>query len=539
MRFLVCAVCLLLPGAAAQSDVCGIATKNSRIVGGQAAPDGAWPWQVSIHRGGGHYCGGSLINNMWVLSAAHCMSGDASEYSVFIGRQSQKGPNPNEVSRTITQFINHPDYNEATVDNDMSLLKLSSSVTFTDYIKPVCLAASGSAFHSGTDTWITGWGSINSGVPLPPPQNLMEVEVPIIGNRQCFCNYNSRDIRITDNMLCAGLSEGGKDSCQGDSGGPLVRKQNGRWIQAGVVSFGIGCALPDLPGVYARVSRYEAWINNHITANQPGFIAFSSSGTDSDQSVTCPSLPSTNTTTTPPNTIDIAAVCGMAPKNSRIVGGQAAPDGAWPWQVSIHRGGGHSCGGSLINNMWVLSAAHCMSGDASKYSVFIGRQSQEGPNPNEVSRTITQFINHPDYNEATQDNDMSLLKLSSSVTFTDYIKPVCLAASGSALHSGTDTWITGWGDINSGVPLPPPQNLMEVEVPIIGNRQCFCNYNSTIRITDNMLCAGLSEGGKDSCQMPLDKSTKQEEAVVSQFQYSALDSSNFFQGLYMFILKLR
>uniref|UniRef100_A0AAV2KGG8 Peptidase S1 domain-containing protein n=1 Tax=Knipowitschia caucasica TaxID=637954 RepID=A0AAV2KGG8_KNICA len=111
--------------------------------------------QVSIHRGGGHYCGGSLINNMWVVMPVNTLW--------FIGRQSQKGPNPNEVSRTITQFINHPDYNEATVDNDMSLLKLSSSVTFTDYIKPVCLAASGSAFHSGTDTWITGWGSIKSG----------------------------------------------------------------------------------------------------------------------------------------------------------------------------------------------------------------------------------------------------------------------------------------------------------------------------------------------------------------------------------------
>uniref|UniRef100_A0A8C9R459 Zgc:100868 n=1 Tax=Scleropages formosus TaxID=113540 RepID=A0A8C9R459_SCLFO len=250
--------------------LCGQAPLNTKIVGGQNAAPGSWPWQVSMRYQGSHVCGGSLINNQWILSAAHC-------FALIRYELQDQGTNPNSVSVSVSSITVNPNYNGNTNDNDLALVQLSSTVSFSDYIQPICLAASGSTFYNGTETWVTGWGNIQSG------DLQLEVQVPVVGNGKCNCLYGPGS--ITDNMLCAGLLAGGKDSCQGDSGGPLVVKQGSVWVQAGIVSFGNGCAEPNYPGVYTRVSQYQSWISSVITSNLPGFVTYFSSGTNSD--VTC------------------------------------------------------------------------------------------------------------------------------------------------------------------------------------------------------------------------------------------------------------
>uniref|UniRef100_A0A3Q2NT87 Prostasin-like n=1 Tax=Fundulus heteroclitus TaxID=8078 RepID=A0A3Q2NT87_FUNHE len=252
--------------------VCGIAPQNPKIVGGQDALLGSWPWQVSLKKFGSHFCGGSLINKNWVLSAAHCVNNwNKIKEIVSLGQlQLQGGNTDTQVSVGIDEITAHPQYDSGTSDNDIALLRLSSPVKFTNYIRPVCLAASDSAFNNGTASWVTGWGNTALGVPLRPPQTLQEVKVSVIGNRQCSCLYGSGV--ITNNMICAGDLSGGKDACQGDSGGPMVSKQGSRWIQSGVVSFGEGCALPNRPGVYARVTEKTLKVNCCALRNPEQFF---------------------------------------------------------------------------------------------------------------------------------------------------------------------------------------------------------------------------------------------------------------------------
>lgn len=263
---------LVFTGAGAQSIVCGSAPLNTktRIVGGETASPGSWPWQVSLQRNGFPFCGGSLVTDQWILTAAHCFQGSGDTTSglmAVLGEDSISVSSPNQVSKSVSEIINHPSYDSSNNDNDMCLLKLSSGVNFTNYIQPVCLTAANTVPSTGSDVWVTGWGTLSSGGSTP--DRLQEVMVPVVSQAQCESSYSTQDITITNNMLCAGV--GGRDSCQGDSGGPMVYKINGSWVQAGVVSFGIGCALSTYPGVYAKVSQYTSWISGH-TDRTAGFM---------------------------------------------------------------------------------------------------------------------------------------------------------------------------------------------------------------------------------------------------------------------------
>ncbi|XP_037544049.1 serine protease 27-like [Nematolebias whitei] len=277
-----CAVMLILfcKGCHSQHPECGRMVASSRIIGGQNAPVGSWPWQAVFKLYGSFFCGGSLITNQWVLTAAHCLtSNDVTGIQVHLGVHSLSGSNPNEVIRSLDQIICHPQYNGQTYENDICLVKLSNPVNFTDYVSPTCLASDNSTFDDGLSTWITGFGSTSD--------ILQEVAVPIVGNNACTC-YLQDFAGITENMICAGKLAGGKDTCQGDSGGPLMTHDGFAWVQAGVVSFGDGCALPKRPGVYTRVSQYHEWISDNIKGTKPGFVTFTSSGSDDDLYFTCP-----------------------------------------------------------------------------------------------------------------------------------------------------------------------------------------------------------------------------------------------------------
>ncbi|XP_043942152.1 serine protease 27-like [Protopterus annectens] len=251
---------------------CGKPKYNTRIVGGTYATEGAWPWQVSIQKNEEHICGGCLISDSWVVTAAHCFNRFDAEYmfQVKIGSHQLLGTNVHEISRGVSAIMIHEDFTDSPYRNDMALLQLDESVNFTDYIRPVCLPNASLVFPDGKMCWVTGWGRIKYGESLPAPKTLQEVNVPIISQPVCDCLYHkdsnillSEQI-VSSDAICAGYVSGGKDACQGDSGGPLVCNVGDVWVLAGLVSWGDKCALPNRPGVYSRLSAYQDWLQTYV-----------------------------------------------------------------------------------------------------------------------------------------------------------------------------------------------------------------------------------------------------------------------------------
>ncbi|XP_051012071.1 suppressor of tumorigenicity 14 protein [Acomys russatus] len=246
---------------------CGLRsfTKQARVVGGTNADEGEWPWQVSLHAlGQGHLCGASLISPNWLVSAAHCFMDDRNfKYSdhtmwtAFLGlldqsKRSASGVQEHKLKRIIT----HPSFNDFTFDYDIALLELEKPAEYSTVVRPICLPDTTHVFPAGKAIWVTGWGHTQEGGT--GALVLQKGEIRVINQTTC---EDLMPQQITPRMMCVGFLSGGVDSCQGDSGGPLSSVEaEGRIFQAGVVSWGEGCAQRNKPGVYTRLPVLRDWI---------------------------------------------------------------------------------------------------------------------------------------------------------------------------------------------------------------------------------------------------------------------------------------
>ncbi|RXN10210.1 trypsin-2-like protein [Labeo rohita] len=538
-------VFLVLLGAA-------FALDDEKIVGGYECKPYSQPWQVSLNSGY-HFCGGSLVNENWVVSAAHCYM---SRIEVRLGEHNIVITEGSEQFIYSDKVIRHPNYNSWTLDSDIMLIKLSKPATLNQYVQPVSLPTG--CATAGTNCSVTGWGNTMSSTA--DSNKLQCLEIPILSNSNCNNSYPGM---ITNTMFCAGYLEGGKDSCQtifdlesldrphdfifvDEAGFNLTkRRRTGRniigqraivevpgqrggnvTICAAISNHGVlhhhvtlgpyntqhllrfianlrdilfelqvqdhqGQELNENPIptyviVWDNVSFHRAapereWFNineQFMNLYLPPYSPFLNpieeffsswrwkaydrqpyTRGDSGGPVVCNSqlhgIVSWGYGCAEKNHPGVYAkgdsggpvVCNgelqVALDDDKIVGGYECTPYSQPWQVSLNSGY-HFCGGSLVNENWVVSAAHCYM---SRIEVRLGEHNIVINEGSEQFIYSDKVIRHPNYSSWDLDSDIMLIKLSTPATLNQYVQPVALP-SGCA-PAGTKCSVTGWGNTMS------------------------------------------------------------------------------------------
>ncbi|XP_061385410.1 transmembrane protease serine 9-like [Danaus plexippus] len=501
---------------------CGERNEEPRIVGGSSTDVNAYPWTARLIYYKSFGCGASVINDRYVITAAHCVKGFMwFLFKVKFGEHDRCDTGHVPETRTVVKMYVH-NFTLTELTNDISLLQLNRPLEYTHAIRPVCLPKTADNLYVGKIATVAGWGAVQETGKWSC--TLLEAQLPILSNENC--TKTKYDVtKIKEVMMCAGYPETAhKDACTGDSGGPLFMENSEHAYELiGIVSWGYGCARKGYPGVYTRVTKYLDWIRDNTqdacycdyalgekAFNETKETTTAASG-NIESSINTSSSTS-STTTTPATTFDQEMLdelyqdsqnrcncrCGERNEESRIVGGVETSVNEFPWVARLTYFNKFYCGGMLINDRYILTAAHCVKGLMwFMIKVTLGEHNRCNDS-RPVTRYVVQVVAH-NFTYLTFRDDVAVLRLNEPIEISDTIKPVCLPQITDNDYVGVKAIAVGWGSI--GEQKNHSCTLLNVELPVLSNDVCRNTMYETSMIADGMLCAGYpDEGQRDTCQ---------------------------------------
>ncbi|XP_014675770.1 PREDICTED: trypsin-like [Priapulus caudatus] len=264
-----------------QRQACGVKAiehipGNGRVTGGTEAIPNSWPWQVSLRYipvRDSHYCGGTLIRDNWILTAAHCVTmpgyNKPENVRIYAGSHHLSKDDTFEQKRQAVKIVKHAGFSMLGNDlsDDIALIKVDPPFTLTDQVSLMCLPEQNTPIEAGTMVYVSGWGTtqdFNDYPNSPPSDVLKQMYAPVYDWDKCKASTLMHYIGLKENMICVGYEEGVHDSCKGDSGGPVSNDDSGLWTIHGIVSWGTSCGKPSEPTVYTEVAKYVDWVMTHL-----------------------------------------------------------------------------------------------------------------------------------------------------------------------------------------------------------------------------------------------------------------------------------
>ncbi|XP_044019359.1 serine protease 27-like [Aphidius gifuensis] len=401
-----------------------------RIVGGSDAQKGQYPFIVSIQKSLSHFCGGSIINSKWILTAAHCVKGQSPfDFNIVAGVTSLK-----EGGKIYkSDFLQwHESFSMTFIKNDIGLIRLTTDIEYNENVKPIALPTN-NFYQVEYSVTLIGWGTTKTWGKVP--DKLQHIQLKTVSQLKCKLKH----LFARKTTICT-LTKRGEGACHGDSGGPLVADNT----LIGIVSYGLPCAR-GIPDVFTRVWSYVDWINETM-----------------ERQLKSREIP-------------------------RVVGGNVASEGSHPYQVSLRsKSGSHFCGGVIIDKRWILTAAHCIVGDKPS-SVFVVTGT------NSLSQGGTKYetdllIAHKNYNSAAFSNDIGLIRVKIDIEFSKTVSSISLPTSDFDKEN-YPCKLSGWGSTSLGSSLP--DKLQELDLLVIAQNECKTVHNM---LTTDHICTLTKTG---------------------------------------------